>query len=206
MADLMTNTVASAREDASPPSSLVAILARDGSVESPATSMARRDVEGTSPSTFAYQISSEELLQYREKYAQLRETWRVAQAIWEDTVMENSMVDTGFQEQSVELDSSVISRKQSSGKFHRNYHSSTPPIFRRQDFPSLAEFVSIRRRKKGHGPPFDKDGRNFSFAVKDENFPFSEVEEDALTLKFAPIKLCWLKRSSSLNNLGRGVA
>jgi len=116
------------------------------------------------------------------------------------------MAAAGFQGQSIELDSSGTSRKQSAGKFHRKNHSSSPPLFRRQDFPSLAESVSIRRRKKGHGPPFDKDGRSFSSAVKDGNFPFSEIEEDALTLKFAPIKLCWLKRSNSLNNLGRGVA
>ena len=181
------------------------IPTKDGSAESPATSMMCCDEEGTSPSTFAYHISSEELLQYREKYARLRETWRANQAVREGRAMENPMVVSGSQAQVVKKDSPVIARRKTSGKILGKLHSSIPPIFRRQDFPSLAESISVWRRKKGLGPPFDKNCGNFSCAVKDENFPFREVEDDALTLKFALIKLCWLKRSNSLNNLGRRV-
>lgn len=84
--------------------------------------------------------------------------------------------------------------------------SSFPLVFRRQDFLSLAEAVAVTGKKKVFGPPFDIGGRGFRLDTMDKSFPFEKVEEDSLMLKFAPIKLCWMKRSSGSGSLDRVCA
>lgn len=62
----------------------------------------------------------------------------------------------------------------------------------------------VPSKKKKYGPPFDKDGRGFKLAAREKYFPFDEVEDDSLTLKFAPIKFYWsMKHNRRLNSLDR---
>lgn len=65
-------------------------------------------------------------------------------------------------------------------------------IFRQQNFPNLRDAGRIKsRKKKKFGPPFDIEDRWFRVQASEENFPFESVDNDALKIKFTPIRLSW---------------
>jgi hypothetical protein len=76
--------------------------------------------------------------------------------------------------------------------------SSSPSIFRLHDFLSLkdANRQSLRKKKR-FGPPFDLDDWNFKYTTKKKEFPFNEVVDEALKIKFTPIQLYWLLHEQS---------
>jgi hypothetical protein len=69
--------------------------------------------------------------------------------------------------------------------------SSSPSIFRPYDFPNLKDARQSSKKKKKFGPLFDSADWNFKYTTKRKEFPFDEVADEALKIKFAPIRLCW---------------
>lgn len=81
--------------------------------------------------------------------------------------------------------------------------SSSDPIHNLQDFPSLNETKLVKSRKKRYGPPFDSRDRWFKYKVFEKDFPFDNINDEAIKLKSAPIEFKWprTERSRSLINL-----
>lgn len=68
--------------------------------------------------------------------------------------------------------------------------SSSDPVRNLQGFPSLEETKLIKSRKKKYGPPFDSSDHWFKYKVYEKDFPFDDIGDEAIKLKFAPIELC----------------
>lgn len=64
------------------------------------------------------------------------------------------------------------------------------PKFNCHDFPSLKVTDHLKQRKKC-GPPFDTVDWNFKYSAHRKDFPFDQVVDEALKIKFLPIRLQW---------------
>lgn len=86
------------------------------------------------------------------------------------------------------------------GKKNVRYRSSSssPPKFKQLDFPSLHD-ANLHKTKKSQkfGPPFDTANRWFKITASKEKFPFEEVWDETMKLKFTPIQLCWARHGKS---------
>lgn len=63
--------------------------------------------------------------------------------------------------------------------------------FNHQDFPSLQMTGHLKQRKKKYGPPFDTDDWYFKYSARRKDFPFNQIGDEALKIKFVPIRLEW---------------
>lgn len=67
-----------------------------------------------------------------------------------------------------------------------------------QEFPNLCDTGRLKQRKKKHfGPPFDTGDRYFKYSVRKKEFPFQDVSDEAMKIKFTPIWLRWQSHRQS---------
>lgn len=64
-------------------------------------------------------------------------------------------------------------------------------LFKHQDFPSLKMTGHLKQRKKKYGPPFDSADWYFKYSARRADFPFDQIGDDALKIKFISIQLEW---------------
>lgn len=79
---------------------------------------------------------------------------------------------------------------------HCNPNSSTSR-FNPHEFPSLRDTRHLKQRKKKFGPPFDTDDWYFKCSVKKKEFPFEDMADEAVKIKFTPIWLWWQSHRQS---------
>lgn len=88
-------------------------------------------------------------------------------------------------------------RGKSGGGVEIRNPTSSSPKFRLQEFPSLKDTGHVKQRKKKSDPPFDTVDWYFKHAARKEDFPFDEVMNEAVKIKFTPIRLHWPSRQRS---------
>jgi hypothetical protein len=71
------------------------------------------------------------------------------------------------------------------------HHERALSKFNHQDFPSLKMTRHLKQRKKKYGPPFDSANWYFKYSARRDDFPFDQMSNDALKIKFIPIWLDW---------------
>jgi hypothetical protein len=74
---------------------------------------------------------------------------------------------------------------------HAGHHEWALSKFNHQDFSSLKMIGHLKQRKKKYGPPFDSADCYFKYSARREDFPFDQMGNDALKIKFIPIWLEW---------------
>jgi hypothetical protein len=76
---------------------------------------------------------------------------------------------------------------------HGDVHGgNSPSLFSHHDFPHLKDASRHNSKKtRKFGSSFDSDDWNFKYTTRKKEFPFDEIDGEALKIKFAPIRLCW---------------
>lgn len=83
----------------------------------------------------------------------------------------------------------ICGKREGKSSFNSN---SSYPKFGDHEFLSLHDTSHLKQRKtKKFRPPFDTEDWHFKYSTKEKEFPFDEVADEVVKIKFNPIRLRW---------------